>query len=196
MAALPSGKTILDMADSFFTKKVFSTEGRFGAYGAPTDIKVLSTNKAAADAKGARLLELSFSALSPGGTEVARKALVAAYQPEGAANVVMLVGGSTTSAWKKSEPALRAMAASYRIARVRPTSILRKVRLGLGLGRGLGLWLALSLALTRPRTTTASRTRAASTSARTTRSSSSTTSRLYRVRLILEFFFSRDRTSR
>ena len=72
MAALPSGKTILDMADSFFTKKVFSTEGRFGAYGAPTDIKVLSTNKAAADAKGARLLELSFSALSPGGTEVPR----------------------------------------------------------------------------------------------------------------------------
>ena len=40
------------------------------------------------------------------------------------------------------------MAASYRIARVRPTSILRKVRLGLGLGRGLGLGLALSLALT------------------------------------------------
>jgi len=128
VAALPSGKTILDMADSFFTKKVFSTEGRFGAYGAPTDIKVLSTNKPAADAKGARLLELSFSALSPGGTEVARKALVAAYQPEGAANVVMLVGGSTTSAWKKSEPALRAMAASYRIARVRPTSILRKAK--------------------------------------------------------------------
>ena len=60
----------------------------------------------------------------------------------------MLVGGSTTSAWKKSEPALRAMAASYRIARVRPTPILRKVRLGLGLGRGLGLCLALSLALT------------------------------------------------
>jgi len=128
VAALPSGKSILDMADSFFTKKVFSTEGRFGAYGAPTDIKVLSTNKAAADAKGARLLELSFSALSPGGTEVARKALVSAYQPEGAANVVMLVGGSTTSQWKKSEPALRAMAASYRIARVRPTAILRKAK--------------------------------------------------------------------
>ena len=35
------------VADSFFTKKVFSTEGRFGAYGAPTDIKVLSTNKGA-----------------------------------------------------------------------------------------------------------------------------------------------------
>ena len=60
----------------------------------------------------------------------------------------MLVGGSTTSAWKKSEPALRAMAASYRIARVRPTSILRKVRLGLGLGTRLGLGPALSLALT------------------------------------------------
>jgi len=129
VAALPEGKSIGEVADSFFTKKVFSTEGRFGAYGAPTDIKVLSTNKGAEEKnKGARLLELSFSALSPGGTEVARKALVASYQPEGASDVVMLVGGSTSGQWKKSEPALRAMAASYRIARVRPTSILRKAK--------------------------------------------------------------------
>ena len=42
---------------------------------------MLSTNKGAEEKnKGARLLELSFSALSPGGTEVARKALVASYQ--------------------------------------------------------------------------------------------------------------------
>jgi len=121
VAALPEGKTIATVDDKFFTKAVFSTGGRFGAYGAPTDIKVFSSEKGST-----RLLEIGFSALSPGQQEVPRRALVAAVQPEGAADVVMLVGGSTTSQWKKSEPALRKMAASYKIARTRPTSIARK----------------------------------------------------------------------
>ena len=52
--------------------------------------------------------------------------MITAVQPEGSTNVVMLVGGSTSSQWKKSEPALRKMASSYRISRVRQTSISRK----------------------------------------------------------------------
>lgn len=124
VAALPDGKTIDDAANSFFCKAVFSTEGRFGAYGAPTDIKVLRSEKNPA----ARLLEVSFSALSPGGTEVPRKALVAAVQPQGAGDVVMLVGGSTLGNWKKAEPQLRAMASSLRIARTRSTNIKRKAK--------------------------------------------------------------------
>ena len=31
VAPLPEGKTMVDMADKFFTKAIFSTEGRFGA---------------------------------------------------------------------------------------------------------------------------------------------------------------------
>lgn len=124
VAQLPSGKKIADVNDKFFTKAVFSTEGRFGAYGAPTDIKVV-----ASDDKGSRrLLEISFSALSPGQTEVPRRALVAALQPEGSDDVVMLVSGSTAGQWKKSEAALRKMASSYRIARTRPTNIARKAK--------------------------------------------------------------------
>lgn len=122
VAALPAGKTLADVDDKFLTKSVFSTEGRFGAYGAPTDIKVLKSEAGSP----ARLLDISFSALSPGQTEVPRRALVAAVQPEGATDVVMLVSGSTASQWKKSEGAMRKMAASYRIARTRPTSIKRK----------------------------------------------------------------------
>lgn len=121
VAALPEGKSIATVDDKFFTKAVFSTGGRFGAYGAPTDIKVLSSEKGAT-----RVLEIAFSALSPGQQEVPRRALVAAVQPEGAGDVVMLVGGATVSQWKKSEPALRKMAASYKIARTRPTNIARK----------------------------------------------------------------------
>jgi len=124
VAALPSGKSIADVSNAFFTKAVFSTEGRFGAYGAPTDIKVLSSD----GSSGTKLLEVAFSALSPGGAEVPRKALVAAVQPEGAADVVMLVGGSTAKEWKKVEPAMRNMAKSFRIARTRPTAIARKAK--------------------------------------------------------------------
>lgn len=122
VARLPDGKSMAEVSDSFFTKAVFATEGRFGAYGAPTDIRVLSSSREGAP----RLLELSFAALSPGQTEVPRRALVAALQPEGASDVVMLVGGATTSQWKKAEPALRRMASSLRIARTRPTNIPRK----------------------------------------------------------------------
>ena len=66
VASLPEGKSLGEMSASFLTKSVFSTEGRFGAYGAPTDIKVLSKSEAGA----MRLLEISFAALSPGGNEV------------------------------------------------------------------------------------------------------------------------------
>ena len=121
VASLPKDKMIADVSDSFFTKAVFSVEGRFGAYGTPTDVKVLKSDKGAK-----RLLDISFSALSPGQTEVPRRAIVAAIQPEGSTDVVMLVGGSTASQWKKSEGAMRKILQSYRIARVRPTSIQRK----------------------------------------------------------------------
>ena len=70
VASLPDGKTIADVGDSFFTKKVFSTSGRFGAYGAPTDIKVVNSDKGTR-----REVEVTFSALSPSQTEVPRRTL-------------------------------------------------------------------------------------------------------------------------
>ena len=121
VAPLPPGKALAAVPDSFFTAAVCLTEGRFGAYGSPTDVRVLSSGKGAS-----RLVEFKFAALSPGQTEVPRHALVAALQPEGSSDAVMLVCGSTAAQWKKAEPALRAMAASFRVARVRPTTIRRK----------------------------------------------------------------------
>jgi len=124
VASLPDGKSIGDVGDKFITKSIFSTEGRFGAYGAPTDIRVLGKS----DKGATKLFDITFAALSPGGNEVPRHALVAALQPEGSNDVVMLVGGSTVSQWKKAEPNLRSMASTFRIARVRPTNIKRKAK--------------------------------------------------------------------
>uniref|UniRef100_A0A7S2I576 PsbP C-terminal domain-containing protein n=1 Tax=Haptolina brevifila TaxID=156173 RepID=A0A7S2I576_9EUKA len=121
VASLPEGKSIGDIDDRFLLKSVFSTEGRFGAYGAPVDVKILGSEKGVK-----RILEVSFNALSPGQNEVPRRALVAAIQPEGAADLVMFVGGSTAGQWKKVEPSIRKMASSFTISRVRPTSIKRK----------------------------------------------------------------------
>jgi len=85
------------------------------------DVKILGSEKGVK-----RILEVSFNALSPGQNEVPRRALVAAIQPEGAADLVMFVGGSTAGQWKKVEPSIRKMASSFTISRVRPTSIKRK----------------------------------------------------------------------
>jgi len=121
VAKLPDGQAIKDVKDRFFTSAVFSAAGRFGAYGSATDVKVVKS-----EAGRTRLIDVTFSALSPGQQEVPRHALVAAIQPEGADDVVMLVASSTGGTWKKCEPALRAMADSFSIARVRKTNILRK----------------------------------------------------------------------
>lgn len=124
VAALPEGKALADMPNTFLTKAVFSTEGRFGAYGSPTDIKILGSDKSGS----ARLIDVAFSALSPGGTEVPRHAFVTALQPEGSTDVVMLVGGGTASQWRSCEGSIRKMASSFRIAKIRPTNIKRKAK--------------------------------------------------------------------
>jgi len=124
VARLPEGKSFADVKNEFFTSAVLATEGRFGAYGAATDIKVLKSERVGP----LRQIEVSFSALSPGQAEVPRRALIAAIQPDGSTDAVMLVGSSTASAWKQVEPAMRKIISSLRIASVRPTNIKRKAK--------------------------------------------------------------------
>jgi len=124
VAPLPEGKNLDDVNDSFLSKAVLSTEGRFGAYGAPTDIRILKSTQQ----NTGRQIELSFSALSPGQQEVPRKAILMATQPKGSTDALILVGGSTAGQFKKCEGQLRKMAASFRVERVRATSIKRKAK--------------------------------------------------------------------
>jgi hypothetical protein len=105
------------------TGGIFATQSRWGAYGAPTDIKVTSRTTGA---NGVELIDVAFSTLSPGGTEVPRKATIAAVAPAGTDQLVVLTASSTASRFRKKDvgAALTACAGSLRATFV--PSTLRK----------------------------------------------------------------------
>lgn len=119
IAALPSGQALSTLKPSFFTKEVLGVEGRYGSYGAPIDIKVISdTNNGAT-----RSLDVAFTALSPGMAEVQRRAVLTATQ--GDSDVIMLVSGTSGTRWKKAggEAAARKASSSFRVLSTRPTAL-------------------------------------------------------------------------
>ena len=132
VASLPAGggaddaDALAAVPASFFTRALFRPDGRFGAFGAPTDVRVVSDQFSSAD--GRRTLELSFAALSPGGNEVPRRALVAAVAPPASGDAVMLVVGATAGRWRSSgaDAAAAATSASFRVKNVRSTKLRRE----------------------------------------------------------------------
>jgi hypothetical protein len=121
VAPLPDGKSIDDMSDDFFTGVVCNTAGRYGAYGAPTDIQVLSSEKG----EGVpRIVDFSLSVLSPSQMTAPRRALVRAMQPKGSSDVVLFIGGASSRNFPKEEAAFRKMANTLRVA-TRPTKLKR-----------------------------------------------------------------------
>lgn len=84
--------------------KVFSAEGKFGAYGAPTELKLVA-------APSPDLLEFTFDALTPSMREVRRRVLVRSVPIDG--DVFMLVAGSTAQRWKVAEPVARKAVLSF-----------------------------------------------------------------------------------
>ena len=115
---LPTDKDVMAVKASYLTSSVFNTYGRWSTYGQPTDIKVLSDVS-----KGSvRYMDVAFSVLSQAGPESPRKAVIAALQPKGSGDAVMLVSSATTSRWKKgAEAGARQAADSFRVVRTRPT---------------------------------------------------------------------------
>jgi len=120
VATAPSGNSLAKLPASFFTGAVMSVEGRYGTYGAPIDVKVLSDTTEGAS----RLLEVSFSVLSASTAEISRRALLKATQPAGGNDVVMLVSSTSTSRWKKSggEAGSRKATSSFEVS-TRPTQV-------------------------------------------------------------------------
>mmetsp|Transcript_1837 Transcript_1837/g.3353 ORF Transcript_1837/g.3353 Transcript_1837/m.3353 type:complete len:294 (-) Transcript_1837:1737-2618(-) len=114
--------SVSDLPKTFFTDNIFSPTGRFSFYGQPTDIKV----KKSEVVDNRRYLEISFSNLSQStNAEIPRTALVVATIPEGTGDVVMLVGSSNASRWKKgSEKSVRSTVESFRVS-LAPTSGLK-----------------------------------------------------------------------
>ena len=101
---------------SWFTDNIFGISGRYGAYGAPQDVRVLRDERDRS-VDGGRLLEYSFTALK-GNAEVQRRAFVKAMTPPGSKDVVILVAGTTASRWRKEngEKTSRAVVDSLRVS--------------------------------------------------------------------------------
>lgn len=120
VAPLPKGQSLSTLKKDWFLATICDVTGRYGAYGAPVDGKVLADDKGSSDK---RLLDVSFNVLRPDGAEAPRKAVVSAVQPAGTSEVVLLVSSAPSAAWKKGgEAEARKSAASFRVA-TRPTEL-------------------------------------------------------------------------
>lgn len=112
-----------DAKRGFFARRVavFGTTGRYGAYGAPTDLKVLSDT--GAESGSARKLEVAFTALSPSSAEVPRRCIVAATQPAGSSELVLLTAGTGAARWKKGGKEESTVAVESFAVKTRPTTL-------------------------------------------------------------------------
>ena len=120
---LPADKDVMSVPASYLTGSIFNKYGRFSAYGPPTDVKVLSDVT-----KGkTRYLEIIFSVLSASGADSQRRGIVAAVQPEGSKDAVMLVSSATALRWKKSgaDSSARQAAESFRVVGTQVSKIPR-----------------------------------------------------------------------
>ncbi|KAJ1453187.1 hypothetical protein M885DRAFT_524828 [Pelagophyceae sp. CCMP2097] len=93
---------------------VFSSTGKYGAYGAPQDVKLKSRSLINGEGE---LFEFTFVAFTPAMREVERHILVKAVVVD--SDVFMLVVGALSSRWSKAEPLIRNVAQSF-TARLSP----------------------------------------------------------------------------
>jgi len=118
IATPPSGDLASQKKD-WFLQAICGVTGRYGSYGAPTDAKVLADDKSS----GTRMLDISFTVLSPSMAEIPRRAVVSATQPAGSKEIVMLVSGCSATTWKKGgEAAARSAASSFKVS-TRPSDL-------------------------------------------------------------------------
>jgi len=114
------GESIETASKKLFTRNVLKVDGRFGSYGAPTDIKI--TADETKDSR--RTIDFGFTTTTPGGAEVAWKATLAALQPAGSTDALLIVSGAPVGRWKDGgESAARSAVRSFRVASTRATQI-------------------------------------------------------------------------
>lgn len=121
---LPSAESVASVATDWIISKVLSSEGRFGAFGTPSDVSVLGSFLD----QGKRYVDVQFSALTPNGAESQRRALVSAITPPGSQDAVLLVTTTSRLRWGKVGPRLRQIADSLTVDNVRATKIPRTVK--------------------------------------------------------------------
>jgi len=98
---------------------VLRRDGRYGAFGPPTNVKVVSDGGAAP-----RVVEIAFSAITPGGTETPRRAAVAVAAAPGSDDAVVLVSSASETRWKGGGDALaRTVSSTFRVEATRATKL-------------------------------------------------------------------------
>jgi len=120
---LGEGQRFDTVTKSWFGDALFKVDGRYGSYGAPTDVKLKELEKEG----GARTFELSFTVLSPSMSELPRKGVMRALQAPGSPDVLLLTCSSGASRWTKGSNEADAFrsAGTFRVASTRPTTLKR-----------------------------------------------------------------------
>jgi len=120
---LGEGQRFDTVPKSWFGDALFKVDGRYGSYGAPTDVKLKELEKEG----GARTFELSFTVLSPSMSELPRKGVMRALQVPGSPDVLLLTCSSGASRWTKgsNEADARKTVSTFRVASTRPTTLKR-----------------------------------------------------------------------
>lgn len=121
---LGEGQRFDTVPKSWFGDALFKVDGRYGSYGAPTDVKLKELER---EAQGARTFELSFTVLSPSMSELPRKGVMRALQVPGSPDVLLLTCSSGASRWTKgsNEADARKTVSTFRVASTRPTTLKR-----------------------------------------------------------------------
>jgi len=104
-------KEVSKLPFEFFKKSIFSRGGKFGAYGAPEDVKAVEDKTE----NGVRTLSVKWNTFTPGGSTLAKRSIVTA-QTAGP-DLYMLVVTSSANRYKTAEPTLRQVASSLGTAR-------------------------------------------------------------------------------
>uniref|UniRef100_A0A7S3BS30 Uncharacterized protein n=1 Tax=Haptolina ericina TaxID=156174 RepID=A0A7S3BS30_9EUKA len=120
VVGLGKGESLKALPPKWFGEKLFSVDGRYGAYGAPTDIKVKASGT-----EGEPVFDVSFTALTPGGSEVPRRGIVRAIQAPGSPDVLLLTCTTTPTRWKKegADAVSRSAVGTFRVVATRPTDL-------------------------------------------------------------------------
>lgn len=124
VARVPEGGLSGGDMKLFFTETIFGQSGKYGAYGAPSDIKIKKLPPAGdPDNTAPTIYAATFTTLTPAMRESERKALIAVkIVGDG---VFMLITGTTAVRFKSQEGLIRDVAESFRCAPA-PKSTLRK----------------------------------------------------------------------
>jgi hypothetical protein len=121
VAALPEGFSFDTVPLDVIKEIVFDAEGRFSAYGTPT-----TTDFVDHGVEGSvRMIEGSFSILTPGGAGVPKRVVISVAQPEGSPNVMMLVGSASERCWDDKKDAICDAVRSFRVANTRSSKLTR-----------------------------------------------------------------------